>query len=87
MSVSIQPAGNYAGLIAGSFAHVEIAYIAGVGAVLDLPDGSAIHLTEFGALVRTPGTSPNRFIPYSSILEIRGAKLPQPAPDDGQMHD
>jgi hypothetical protein len=84
--VSILPAGHYGGLIAGSFRHARIVY-AGAGATLDLPDRSLLYLTELGVVVRTPDGSPNKFIPWGSILEIEECAPPGAGTDDGQMHD
>jgi hypothetical protein len=86
VAVSITPTGNYAGLIAGSFRHARIVY-AGVGATLDLPDRSSLYLTDFGVLVQTPDGSPNKLIPWASILEIEECATPRREVDDGQMHD
>jgi hypothetical protein len=80
------PTGNCARLIAGSFRHARIVY-AGAGAALDLPDRSSLYLTEFGVVVQTPDRSPNKFIPWASILEIQECAPPGPEIDDGQMHD
>jgi hypothetical protein len=86
VAVSIMPTGNCARLIAGSFRHARIVY-AGAGAALDLPDRSSLYLTEFGVVVQTPDRSPNKFIPWASILEIQECAPPGPEIDDGQMHD
>jgi hypothetical protein len=80
------PTGNCARLIAGSFRHARIVY-ASAGAALDLPDRSSLYLTEFGVVVQTPDRSPNKFIPWASILEIQECAPPGPEIDDGQMHD
>ncbi|HUB37470.1 MAG TPA: hypothetical protein VMA72_01320 [Streptosporangiaceae bacterium] len=84
--MGITPTGNYAGLIARSFRHARIVY-AGAGATLDLPDHSSLYLTDFGVVVNTPDRSPNKFIPWASILEIVECDPPGLATDDGQMHD
>jgi hypothetical protein len=86
VAVSITPTGSYARLIAGSFRHARIVY-AGARAALDLPDRSLLYLTEFGVVVQTPDRSPNKFIPWASILEIEECVPPGPVIDDGQMHD
>jgi hypothetical protein len=96
VSVTIQPAGNYAGLLPMVLGHVAIVY-AGNGSALELPHGSSLSLTEFGVIVVAPRPTPNRFIPYGSILEIVESPVPsgsgestspaQPSPDDGQVHD
>jgi hypothetical protein len=83
MAVTIQPAANYAGILGRYFGHVEIAYALPGRGTLDVPDGSALSLTEFGLVVVTPDESANRFLPWSAILEIRTCA----EPDDGQMHD
>jgi hypothetical protein len=89
MAVTIGVTSNYAGTLGRVFGHVQVVYSTGV--TLELPDGSEIYLTEFGALVVMPGAAPNRFIPYGSITEIVEAPLPgsseQTSPDDGQTHD
>jgi hypothetical protein len=86
VAVSITSTGNYARLITGSFRHARIVY-AGAGATLDLPDRSSLYLTDFGVVVQTPDGSPNKFIPWASILEIEECAPPGPEIDDGQMHD
>jgi hypothetical protein len=86
VAVSISQTGSYAGLIAGSFRHARIVY-AGASATLDLPDRSSLYLTEFGVVVQTPDRSPNKFIPWPSILQIEECASPRCEVDDGQMHD
>ena len=90
VAVSITSTGNYAGLIAGSFRHARIVYARagpGVGATLELPDRSSVYLAEFGVVVQTPDGSPNKFIPWVSIVEIEECVPPGREVDDGQMHD
>jgi hypothetical protein len=87
VAVGITPTGDYAGLIARSFRHARIVY-SSAGATLDLPDRSALLLTEFGVVVQTPDGSPNKFIPWASIFEIEECDPPGlQIDDDGQMHD
>ncbi len=79
-------AGTYAGLIAGNFRNARIVY-ARAGGTMYLPDSSSLYLTEFGVVVQTPAGSPDKFIPWASILEIEECAAPGREIDDGQMHD
>jgi hypothetical protein len=88
MSVIVSAASSYQNALGGLFGHVEVEM--NTGASVELSDGSALTMCEFGLIITQPGVAPNQFVPWGSVRRIIEAREQQAAPapgGDGQHHD
>lgn len=87
MSVIVSAASSYQNALGGMFGHVEVEM--NTGASVELTDGSALTMCEFGLIITQPGAEPNQFVPWGSVRRIIEAPALPAGPaqaDDGQQH-
>jgi hypothetical protein len=61
MSVIVSAASNYQNAFGGLFGHVE--FEMNTGASVELTDGTALTICEFGLIITQPGAAPSQFVP------------------------